>query len=114
MLTADCTRQHQADAQKKKIKQKLNETCSFFLKQTRESVWFYWARCVRKCTVLGCVSKATETEQEAQQDGQICQLMLNMSNLIYNNKRRSLCGNDGEMTQGDNIFGSILKPDKVS
>lgn len=55
-----------------------------------------------------------ETQQEAQQDGQICQLMLNMSNLIYNNQCRSVRGNNGETTQGCYIFGSILKPDEVS
>lgn len=55
-----------------------------------------------------------ETQQEAQQDGQICQLMLNMSNLIYNNQCRSVRGNNGETTQGCYIFGSIFKPDEVS
>lgn len=55
-----------------------------------------------------------ETQQEAQQDGQICQLMLNMSNLIYNNQCRSVHGNNGETTQGCYIFGAILKPDEVS
>lgn len=55
-----------------------------------------------------CEKSHTNTKEGTAGQLNLRLLMLNMSNLIYNNVSSSVLGNNVNTKQGDNIFGSVF------